>query len=271
MKEAATTTLVMLALAFCTQSLFQSAYASASSSAAVAAAAATARRTTTSSSDSPDGLTCGQTRVLYNDNACCSSNLGAKTCTRSVAKGQWDQIGSNLTEKLAAVSNAVNQRLVANDASHLNWTTTKLKGYVASTAAQFRRVELKFDENRVEVDNAQKSLASRIEAKQNALKAFCDQGIHTAHLNASAEVQAHVEKYRNVNIHGVIATGLNHSRFEKICTDARARVASCTNTASILQGMVLKATEDTARANEKIAKMMVKIKKLEQPPAAGSG
>ena len=229
MKEAATTTLVMLALVFCTQSFFQSAYASTSSSAAVAAAAA-ARRTTTSSSDSPDGLTCGQTRVLYNDNACCSSNLGAKTCTRSVAKGRWDQIASNLTEKLAAVSNDFNQRLTANDASHRNWTKTKLNGYVASTAAQFRLVREKMAKNKNETDLALKQASQRLTLANNALNVSCVSGLDSIQRNASAEVQTHAATVKTDcrNRADGFVSAVSES-VSKVCTHANT---VCTDTKS---------------------------------------
>jgi len=84
----------------------------------------------------------------------------------------WDHKINKFRKDSANARSKLSQQFKAQDKATRAWANNKIKGLVASTAAQFNDVETKMAKNRHEVDMALKKAAMRFEAALNAQKAL---------------------------------------------------------------------------------------------------
>merc|ERR1711970_296626 len=90
------------------------------------------------------------------------------------AMHSWDHKIQNFRRDSKAARSKLSAQFAAQDKATRAWANNKIKGLVASTAAQFNDVETKMAKNRHEVDMALKKATMRFEASLNAEKALDD-------------------------------------------------------------------------------------------------
>merc|ERR1719247_2047685 len=86
----------------------------------------------------------------------------------------WDHKIASFKRSTKNAQSKLSAQFKAQDKATRAWANNKIKGLVASTAAQFNDVETKMAKNRHEVDMALKKAAMRFEAALNAQKALED-------------------------------------------------------------------------------------------------
>merc|ERR1711988_930702 len=89
-----------------------------------------------------------------------------------VAMHSWDHKIANFRRDAKAARSRLSAQFAAQDKATRAWANNKIKGLVASTAAQFNDVETKMAKNRHEIDMALKQATMRFEAALNAQKAL---------------------------------------------------------------------------------------------------
>merc|ERR1712159_342541 len=88
------------------------------------------------------------------------------------AMHSWDHKISNFRRDSKAARSRLSAQFAAQDKATRAWANNKIKGLVASTAAQFNDVETKMAKNRHDIDMALKQATMRFEAALNAQKAL---------------------------------------------------------------------------------------------------
>merc|ERR1719159_102680 len=88
------------------------------------------------------------------------------------AMHSWDHKIANFRRDSKAARSRLSAQFAAQDKATRAWANNKIKGLVASTAAQFNDVETKMAKNRHEIDMALKQATMRFEAALNAQKAL---------------------------------------------------------------------------------------------------
>merc|ERR1719163_29461 len=88
------------------------------------------------------------------------------------AMHSWDHKIQNFRRDSKAARSKLSAQFAAQDKATRAWANNKIKGLVASTAAQFNDVETKMAKNRHEIDMALKQATMRFEAALNAQKAL---------------------------------------------------------------------------------------------------
>merc|ERR1711970_845028 len=88
------------------------------------------------------------------------------------AMHSWDHKIQNFRRDSKAARSRLSAQFAAQDKATRAWANNKIKGLVASTAAQFNDVETKMAKNRHEIDMALKQATMRFEASLNAQKAL---------------------------------------------------------------------------------------------------
>merc|ERR1711966_514988 len=88
------------------------------------------------------------------------------------AMHSWDHKIQNFRRDSKAARSRLSAQFAAQDKATRAWANNKIKGLVASTAAQFNDVETKMAKNRHEIDMALKQATMRFEAALNAQKAL---------------------------------------------------------------------------------------------------
>merc|ERR1711881_809330 len=88
------------------------------------------------------------------------------------AMHQWDHKIANFRRDSKAARSRLSAQFAAQDKATRAWANNKIKGLVASTAAQFNDVETKMAKNRHDIDMALKQATMRFEAALNAQKAL---------------------------------------------------------------------------------------------------
>merc|ERR1712054_560183 len=88
------------------------------------------------------------------------------------AMHSWDHKIANFKRDSKAARSRLSAQFAAQDKATRAWANNKIKGLVASTAAQFNDVETKMAKNRHEIDMALKQATMRFEAALNAQKAL---------------------------------------------------------------------------------------------------
>merc|ERR1711988_893562 len=88
------------------------------------------------------------------------------------AMHQWDHKIANFKRDSANARSRLSAQFAAQDKASRAWANNKIKGLVASTAAQFNDVETKMAKNRHDIDMALKQATMRFEAALNAQKAL---------------------------------------------------------------------------------------------------
>merc|ERR1712216_1101850 len=88
------------------------------------------------------------------------------------AMHSWDHKIQNFRRDSKAARSKLSAQFAAQDKATRAWANNKIKGLVASTAAQFNDVETKMAKNRHEIDMALKQATMRFEASLNAQKAL---------------------------------------------------------------------------------------------------
>merc|ERR1711968_225301 len=91
-----------------------------------------------------------------------------------VAMHHWDKKVANFRTESKNARSRLSAQFAAQSKATRAWANNKIKGFVASTAAQFQDVETKMAKNRHEVDMALKRAVMRFEASLNAQKALED-------------------------------------------------------------------------------------------------
>merc|ERR1711871_1234449 len=114
-----------------------------------------------------------------------------------VAMGEWDQKGATFRTESATARNKLSEQFKAQDKATRAWASNKIKGLVATTAAQFNDVQTHMAKNRHEIDMQLKKATMRFEAALNAAKALEDKryaesvaNIQAAKEEAKAKVDA---------------------------------------------------------------------------------
>merc|ERR1711968_64203 len=120
-----------------------------------------------------------------------------------VAMHDWDHKVATFREESAQARSKLSEQFKAQDKATRAWANNKIKGYVASTAAQFNDVETKMAKNRHEVDMALRQATQRFEAALNAEKALEDKryaeniaNIQAAKEEAKAKVDAASSEFK---------------------------------------------------------------------------
>merc|ERR1712054_622194 len=91
-----------------------------------------------------------------------------------VAMHQWDHKVANFRAESKAARSKLSEQFAAQSKATRAWANNKIKGFVASTAAQFNDVETKMAKNRHDIDTALRQATMRFEAALNAEKALED-------------------------------------------------------------------------------------------------
>merc|ERR1712023_403508 len=91
-----------------------------------------------------------------------------------VAMKSWDHKVANFRTESKNARNKLSAQFAAQSKATRAWANNKIKGLVASTAAQFNDVETKMAKNRHEIDMALRQATMRFEASLNAMKALED-------------------------------------------------------------------------------------------------
>merc|ERR1719506_1586964 len=110
---------------------------------------------------------------------------------------QWDHKVSNFRTTEKNANDKLSAQFAAQDKAQRAYASNKIKGLMASTAAQFNDVALKMPKNRHEVDMALRQATMRFEASLNAQKALEDKRYAQTVANiagARAEAKAKVAK-----------------------------------------------------------------------------
>merc|ERR1719238_2243523 len=84
----------------------------------------------------------------------------------------WDHKIASFKQSTKNAQSKLSAQFKAQDKATRAWANNKIKGLVASTAAQFNDVETKMAKNRHEIDMALKQATMRFEASLNAQKAL---------------------------------------------------------------------------------------------------
>jgi len=91
-----------------------------------------------------------------------------------MATASWDHKVANFREDSKRARSKLSEQFAAQSRATRQWASNKIKGLVASTAAQFNDVEIHMAKNRQEVDMALRQATMRFEAALNAAKALED-------------------------------------------------------------------------------------------------
>merc|ERR1719160_994215 len=113
------------------------------------------------------------------------------------AMHSWDKKVADFRTESATARNKLSEQFKAQDKATRAWASNKIKGMVATTAAQFNDVETHMAKNRHEVDMALRQATMRFEAALNAAQALEDKryaesvaNIQAAKEEAKAKVDA---------------------------------------------------------------------------------
>merc|ERR1712159_613872 len=91
-----------------------------------------------------------------------------------MATADWDHKVANFRTDSKRARSKLSEQFAAQSRATRQWASNKIKGLVASTAAQFNDVEIHMAKNRQEVDMALRQATMRFEAALNAAKALED-------------------------------------------------------------------------------------------------
>jgi len=91
-----------------------------------------------------------------------------------MAMADWDNKVHNFRTSSKNARDKLSAQFAAQSKATRAWANNKIKGFVASTSAQFNDVETKMAKNRAEVDMALRQATMRFEASLNAAKALED-------------------------------------------------------------------------------------------------
>merc|ERR1712159_452078 len=91
-----------------------------------------------------------------------------------VAMASWDHKVLHFRTESKAARDKLSAQFAAQSKATRAWANNKIKGFVASTAAQFNDVETKMAKNRHDIDMALRQATMRFEAALNAEKALED-------------------------------------------------------------------------------------------------
>merc|ERR1711966_369022 len=120
-----------------------------------------------------------------------------------VAMNDWDHKVATFRETSATTRSKLSEQFKQQDKATRAWANNKIKGLVASTAAQFNDVETKMAKNRHEVDMALRQATMRFQASLNTAKALEDQrfaqnvaNIAAAKREAAEQVDAATSEFK---------------------------------------------------------------------------
>merc|ERR1711988_1099993 len=91
-----------------------------------------------------------------------------------VAMHHWDKKVANFRTESKNARSKLSEQFAAQSKATRAWANNKIKGFVASTAAQFNDVETKMAKNRHDIDMALRQATMRFEAALNSEKALED-------------------------------------------------------------------------------------------------
>merc|ERR1711968_56024 len=120
-----------------------------------------------------------------------------------VAMKSWDHKVANFRTESKNARSRLSAQFAAQSKATRAWANNKIKGFVASTAAQFNDVETKMAKNRHDIDMALRQATMRFEAALNAEKALEDKryaetvaSIAAAKKEAAAKVAAATAEFK---------------------------------------------------------------------------
>merc|ERR1711998_284402 len=120
-----------------------------------------------------------------------------------VAMHHWDKKVANFRTESKNARSRLSAQFAAQSKATRAWANNKIKGFVASTSAQFNDVETKMAKNRHDIDMALRQATMRFEAALNAEKALEDKryaetvaSIAAAKKEAAAKVDAATAEFK---------------------------------------------------------------------------
>merc|ERR1711998_82639 len=120
-----------------------------------------------------------------------------------VAMHHWDKKVANFRTESKNARSRLSAQFAAQSKATRAWANNKIKGFVASTSAQFNDVETKMANNRHDIDMALRQATMRFEAALNAEKALEDKryaetvaSIAAAKKEAAAKVDAATAEFK---------------------------------------------------------------------------
>jgi hypothetical protein len=120
-----------------------------------------------------------------------------------VTMHHWDKKVANFRTESKNARSRLSAQFAAQSKATRAWANNKIKGFVASTAAQFNDVETKMAKNRHDIDMALRQATMRFEAALNAEKALEDKryaetvaSIAAAKQEAAAKVNAATAEFK---------------------------------------------------------------------------
>merc|ERR1712054_242004 len=119
------------------------------------------------------------------------------------AMHDWDHKVATFREESSQARSRLSAQFAAQSKATRAWANNKIKGFVASTSAQFNDVETKMAKNRHDIDMALRQATMRFEAALNAEKALEDKryaetvaSIAAAKKEAAAKVDAATAEFK---------------------------------------------------------------------------
>merc|ERR1711966_387240 len=111
-----------------------------------------------------------------------------------VAMHKWDKQVATFRETSANARSKLSEQFKQQDKATRAWANNKIKGLVASTAAQFNDIETKMSKQRHEIDMALRQATMRFQASLNAAKALEDKRFAQNVANIAAAKREAAEK-----------------------------------------------------------------------------
>merc|ERR1711937_448985 len=181
----------------------------------------------------------------------------AKKATKDLnnAMNSWNHKVARFSAGEKAANSKLGRQFKAQDKATRAWATNKINAMVASTGAQFAKVETKMAKNRHEVDMALRQATMRFAASLNAQKALEDRRYAQTVRNiqaARAEAKAKVAKATTEFKMGLLNLG----------TTVRRQVTKVNNRIDAAASVVRKNRAAQAKVNNNIAAEMKRMIKL---------
>jgi hypothetical protein len=171
------------------------------------------------------------------------------------AMGEWDAKVNHFSRSSKNARDKLSAQFAAQSKATRAWANNKIKGLVASTAAQFNDVETKMAKNRHEVDMALRQASQRFYSVLNAQKALDDKRF--------AQSQANIKALREETAHKVDAAS---SEFKvsllTLGATVREQVSKVNNRIDDAAGIVRSDAAAQAKVNANVNAEMTRMIKL---------
>merc|ERR1711968_69896 len=170
-----------------------------------------------------------------------------------VAMQHWDHKIHNFKTESANARSKLSEQFAAQDKATRAWANNKIKGFVASTSAQFQDVETKMAKNRHEVDMALKRAVMRFEASLNAQKALEDKRYAETVANIAAAKKEAEEKTKAASSEFKVQLLALSSTVKEQVAKVNARIDK---TAGVVRSDAAAQAKVSANVNAEMTRMM---------------